>query len=67
ALKATLARHYDALSPRASEEAGQDLIEYGLLAGLLSTIAIAFIVLVGPQLQTLLSSMVSALQTTVGY
>jgi len=67
ALHTALARRLDALSRRLSEEAGQDMIEYGLLAGLLSTGAIAFIVLVGPQLAATFGLVVNSLQTTVGH
>jgi len=65
ALHAALARRHDSLR-RASDEAGQDMVEYALLLGLLSTAAIAFVVLVGPQLASTFSTIVSSLLTTVG-
>jgi len=66
ALHAALARRHDSLSRRASDEAGQDMVEYALLLGLLSTAAIAFVVLVGPQLASTFSTIVSSLLPTVG-
>ncbi len=67
ALHAAIVRQHDSLSRRASEEAGQDMVEYALLLGLLSTVAIAFVILVGPQLASTFSTIVSSLQTTVGH
>jgi Flp pilus assembly pilin Flp len=45
-------------------EEGQDMIEYALLAALISIVAIAIIILVGPYLQDLFQDVVNALGTT---
>jgi pilus assembly protein Flp/PilA len=45
-------------------EDGQDMIEYALLAALISIVAIAIIVLVGPYLQDLFQQIVNALGQT---
>jgi len=66
ALHAALARRHDALSRRASEEAGQDMVEYALLLSMISTAAIAFVVLVGPQLQSLFGFIVGSLHGAGG-
>jgi len=44
-----------------NREEGQDMIEYSLLAALISVVAIAGILLVGPFVQGLYSSIVGAL------
>ena len=44
-----------------SREEGQDMIEYALLAALISIVAIAIIVLVGPYLQDLFQDIVNGL------
>lgn len=43
------------------DEEGQDIIEYALLAFLISIVAIAAIKLIGPKLNIIYSSIVSAL------
>ena len=43
---------------------GQDMIEYALLAALISIVAIAIIILVGPYLKDLFQDVVNALGTT---
>lgn len=43
------------------EEEGQDMIEYALLAALISIVAIAVIVLIGPYLKNLFQDVVNAL------
>jgi pilus assembly protein Flp/PilA len=51
-----------ALIARLSErEEGQDMIEYALLAALISIVAIAIIVLIGPYLKDLFQDVVNAL------
>ena len=46
------------------EEEGQDMIEYALLAALISIVAIAIILLVGPYLDNLFADVVNALGVT---
>ena len=51
-----------ALIARMTErEEGQDMIEYALLAALISIVAIAIIVLIGPYLKDLFQDVVNAL------
>jgi Flp pilus assembly pilin Flp len=45
-------------------EEGQDMIEYALLAALISIVAIAIILLIGPYLDNLFEDVVNALGTT---
>lgn len=45
------------------QEEGQDMIEYALLAALISIVAIAIIVLVGPYLKDLFQDVVNGLGT----
>ena len=45
------------------DEDGQDMVEYALLAALISIVAIAIIILVGPYLQDLFQDVVNALGT----
>ncbi len=53
-----------ALVKRASQrEEGQDMIEYALLAALISIVAIAVIVLIGPYLKDLFQDVVNGLGT----
>jgi Flp pilus assembly pilin Flp len=47
-------------------DSGQAVIEYALLAVLLSLVALAMIVLVGPELKSLLQTVVNGLATTSG-
>ena len=44
-----------------NREEGQDMIEYALLAALISIVAIAIIVLIGPFLKSLFQDVVNAL------
>ncbi len=44
-----------------NREEGQDMIEYALLAALISIVAIVIILLVGPYLQNLFQDVVNAL------
>ena len=44
-----------------NREEGQDMVEYALLAALISIVAIAIIVLVGPYLKDLFQDVVNAL------
>lgn len=44
-------------------EEGQDMVEYALLAALISIVAIAIIVLVGPYLKDLFQDVVNGLAT----
>jgi len=50
--------------PFFEREEGQDMIEYALLAALISIVAIAIILLVGPYLDNLFKDVVNALGTT---
>ena len=52
------------LVARLEREEGQDMIEYALLAALISIVAIAIILLVGPYLKNLFQDVVNALGTT---
>jgi pilus assembly protein Flp/PilA len=53
----------DTLARLLSREEGQDMIEYALLAALISIVAIAIIVLIGPYLKDLFQDVVNALGT----
>ena len=53
----------DALRGSLKREEGQDMIEYALLAALISIVAIAIIVLVGPYLKDLFQDVVNALNS----
>jgi pilus assembly protein Flp/PilA len=44
-------------------EEGQDIVEYALLAGLISIVAIALIVLVGPYLDNLYKDVINAINS----
>ena len=44
-------------------EEGQDMIEYALLAALISIVAIAIIVLIGPYLKDLFQDVINALNS----
>ena len=48
----------------ARDEEGQDMIEYALLAALISIVAIALILLVGPYIDNLFSDVTNALKKT---
>jgi pilus assembly protein Flp/PilA len=43
------------------EDEGQDLIEYGLLAGIITAAAVASILTLGPKVTTLFGNLVTAL------
>jgi pilus assembly protein Flp/PilA len=47
-----------------SREEGQDMVEYALLAALISIVAIAIILLLGPYLQNLFQDVVNSLAST---
>ena len=49
------------LNALTSQEEGQDMIEYALLAALISIVAIAIIILVGPYLKDLFQDVVNGL------
>ncbi len=49
------------LVARLEREEGQDMIEYALLAALISIVAIAVILLLGPYIKNLFQDVVSAL------
>src|SRR5947209_664514 len=53
----------DSLVARLEREEGQDMIEYALLAALISIVAIAVILLVGPYLRNLFQDVVNALDS----
>jgi len=57
AIHSTLER----LSRRHDEEAGQGMIEYGLIVALISIAALAVIVLLGPQILTIFGTVYNAL------
>lgn len=48
------------------DEEGQAMVEYGLLVSLISIAAIAIIALIGPQLITMFTSVLTALGGKVG-
>lgn len=54
----------NSLAARLGREEGQDLIEYSLLASLISVVAIAIILVVGPYLQNMFSAIVAGLGST---
>jgi pilus assembly protein Flp/PilA len=54
----------DLIETLTSREEGQDMIEYALLAALISIVAIAIIILLGPYLKDLFQDVVNALGTT---
>ena len=43
------------------EDAGQDLIEYGLLVGVITAVSVGFITKIGPKVQGYFSSLCSAI------
>ncbi|HZU13403.1 MAG TPA: Flp family type IVb pilin [Chloroflexota bacterium] len=49
------------LRQRFAREEGQDMIEYALLAALISIVAIAIIILIGPYLQDIFQDVVNGL------
>jgi pilus assembly protein Flp/PilA len=49
------------ISSLTSREEGQDMIEYALLAALISIVAIAIIILIGPYLKDLFQDVVNGL------
>jgi pilus assembly protein Flp/PilA len=51
------------LGPLGVREEGQDMVEYALLAALISIVAIAIILLLGPYIQNLFQDVVNALST----
>jgi pilus assembly protein Flp/PilA len=51
------------LIARLEREEGQDMIEYALLAALISIVAIAIIILIGPYLQNLFQDVINALNS----
>ena len=51
----------DAVTRLTQREEGQDMIEYALLAALISIVAIAIIVLIGPYLKDLFQDVVNGL------
>ncbi|HEX6507702.1 MAG TPA: Flp family type IVb pilin [Chloroflexota bacterium] len=58
-----LRRLMESLLERFEREEGQDMVEYALLAALISIVAIAIIILVGPYLKDLFQDVVNALGT----
>ncbi len=54
----------ETLTARLEREEGQDMIEYALLAALISIVAIAVILLLGPYIKNLFQDVVSALGTS---
>lgn len=51
------------IGSRRVDESGQDMIEYALLAALISVVAIAVILLIGPYLVNVFQDVVNALGT----
>jgi pilus assembly protein Flp/PilA len=51
----------DAVDGLTQREEGQDMIEYALLAALISIVAIAIIILIGPYLKDLFQDVVNGL------
>jgi pilus assembly protein Flp/PilA len=47
---------------RAREERGQGMVEYALILALVSIVAIVILVLLGPQISSMLSQVTSALK-----
>ena len=60
-LETQYVRLHNWLVSRAQREEGQDMIEYALLAALISIVAIAVIILIGPYLKNLFQDVVNAL------
>jgi len=60
-LIATELRIREWLGRLTEREEGQDMIEYALLAALISIVAIAVIILIGPYLKNLFQDVVNAL------
>ena len=54
-------RLQEMISSLTSREEGQDMIEYALLAALISIVAIAIIILIGPYLKDLFQDVVNGL------
>ena len=57
-------RLQETLARLLNREEGQDMIEYALLAALISIVAIAIIVLIGPYLKDLFQDVVNGLAHT---
>ena len=53
----------DMIDALRNREEGQDMIEYALLAALISIVAIVIILLIGPYLKDLFQDVVDALQS----
>ena len=51
----------DVMERLTNREEGQDMIEYALLAALISIVAIAVILLIGPQLNSIFQTVVNGL------
>ncbi|GAC1319857.1 MAG: hypothetical protein NVSMB22_03550 [Chloroflexota bacterium] len=61
---AELQRRFRTLVERlASREEGQDMIEYALLAALISIVVIAIIIALGPYIQNLFQDVINALNS----
>jgi pilus assembly protein Flp/PilA len=56
-------RLQDFLARLVKREEGQDMIEYALLAALISIVAIAIIILIGPYLKNIFQDVVNALNS----
>lgn len=63
-LRGILEQFQTLLASLTNREEGQDMIEYALLAALISIVAIVIILLVGPYLDNLFQDIVNALGTT---
>lgn len=63
-LRGILEQFQTLLASLTNREEGQDMIEYALLAALISIVAIVIILLIGPYLDNLFQDIVNALGTT---
>ncbi|HEX8918289.1 MAG TPA: Flp family type IVb pilin [Chloroflexota bacterium] len=63
-LRGILEQFQTLLESLTNREEGQDMIEYALLAALISIVAIVIILLIGPYLDNLFQDIVNALGTT---
>ncbi|HLJ69084.1 MAG TPA: Flp family type IVb pilin [Chloroflexota bacterium] len=56
-------RLWSAMSDRLRREEGQDMVEYALLAALISIVAIGIILLLGPYLKNLFQDVINAVNS----
>ncbi|HEX6506043.1 MAG TPA: hypothetical protein VF221_00275 [Chloroflexota bacterium] len=53
---------HDMARPQAAQEEGQDMVEYALLAGILSIASVAVAILIGPYLRNMYGDVLNAWQ-----